>query len=151
RQERHPPRHPRPRSAISSSSEKSQGPTHEPKIGIPSVARSVYNWQRQDPPRLCAKAYPQTGWLLISDPRNSNKHTDGPAMTRRPLPFAKPATTYAEQVAILERRGMDVDDHAAAEFYLQHLNYYRLSAYWLPFEASHTPHTFIPGTRFTDV
>jgi len=72
-------------------------------------------------------------------------------MTRHPLPFAKPATSYTEQVAILELRGMDVDDRAAAEFYLQHLNYYRLSAYWLPFEATHTPHTFVPGTRFTDV
>lgn len=71
-------------------------------------------------------------------------------MTHQHHPFAKPATTYADQVAILERRGMHIDDHAAAEFYLQHLNYYRLGAYWLPFEATHTPHAFVPGTRFTD-
>ncbi|WP_417276821.1 Abi family protein [Castellaniella sp.] len=71
-------------------------------------------------------------------------------MTRQRHPFAKPATTYAEQVDILERRGMRIDDHMAAEFYLQHLNYYRLSAYWLPFEATHTPHAFVAGTRFTD-
>lgn len=46
---------------------------------------------------------------------------------------------------------MRIDDPASAEFYLQHLNYYRLSAYWLPFEATHNPHEFRPGTRFDDV
>ena len=52
-------------------------------------------------------------------------------------PFAKPATTHAQQVALLQQRGMVIDDPVAAEFYLQHLNYYRLGAYWLPFEADH--------------
>ena len=32
---------------------------------------------------------------------------------------------------------MVFDDFGTAEFYLEHLNYYRLSAYWLPFEADH--------------
>ena len=67
------------------------------------------------------------------------------------LPFPKPATTYAEQVSILQQRGIRVDDPASAEFFLQHLNYYRLSAYWLPFELSHEPHEFHPGTRFDEV
>ena len=66
-------------------------------------------------------------------------------------PFGKPATTYAEQVAKLEQRGMVVGDHQSAEFYLQHLNYYRLGAYWLPFEADHATHALKPGTRFEDV
>lgn len=66
-------------------------------------------------------------------------------------PFGKPATTHAQQVALLQLRGMAVDDTAAAEFYLQHLNYYRLGAYWLPFEADHATHAFKPGTRFADV
>jgi len=66
-------------------------------------------------------------------------------------PFGKPATTYAQQVALLRQRGMVIDDPAAAEFYLQHLNYYRLGAYWLPFEADHATHTLKPGTRFEDV
>ena len=55
-------------------------------------------------------------------------------------PFGKPATTHAQQMALLQQRGMVVDDPAAAEFYLQHLNYYRLGAYWLPFEADHATH-----------
>jgi len=66
-------------------------------------------------------------------------------------PFSKPATTFAEQVAILKSRGMIIPDPAKAEFYLQHLNYYRLGAYWLPFEADHGSHTFVPGTTFEAV
>jgi abortive infection bacteriophage resistance protein len=66
-------------------------------------------------------------------------------------PFAKPATTHAQQVALLQQRGMVIDDPAAAEFYLQHLNYYRLGAYWLPFEADHATHTFKPSTHFAQV
>lgn len=66
-------------------------------------------------------------------------------------PFTKPATTYAEQVALLQQRGMVIDDPAEAEFYLQHLNYYRLGAYWLPFEADHGSHRFQPDTHFSAV
>lgn len=65
--------------------------------------------------------------------------------------FAKPATTYAEQVAKLQQRGMLITDPDKAAFYLQHLNYYRLAAYWLPFEADHGTHAFQPGSRFDDV
>ena len=46
-------------------------------------------------------------------------------------PYTKPAITCAEQVNLLRSRGMTVEDPAEAEFYLQHLNYYRLGAYWL--------------------
>jgi len=68
-----------------------------------------------------------------------------------PTPFTKPATTYAQQVSILQQRGMTIADTTAAGFYLQHLNYYRLGAYWLPFEADHATHQFKPGTCFNDV
>lgn len=53
-------------------------------------------------------------------------------------PFTKPATTHAEQVVLLQQRGMLIEDAASAEFYLRQLNYYRLGAYWLPFEVDHT-------------
>lgn len=66
-------------------------------------------------------------------------------------PFLKPATTYQEQVALLQRRGLIIEDTEKAGFYLQHLNYYRLGAYWLPFEASHTEHQFKPNTHFNEV
>lgn len=65
--------------------------------------------------------------------------------------FTKPATTYAEQVDLLRQRGMEIEDEANAVLYLQHINYYRLGAYWLPFEMDHDRHAFRPGTRFSDV
>lgn len=66
-------------------------------------------------------------------------------------PFSKPATTYAQQIVLLQQRGMIIENPTEAEFYLQHLNYYRLGAYWLPFEADHTTHQFKSETRFSDV
>ncbi|MES1026631.1 Abi family protein [Gloeocapsa sp. BRSZ] len=65
--------------------------------------------------------------------------------------FTKPATDYAKQVAILQERGMVINDLNTAIFYLRHLNYYRLSAYWLPFEVDHKSHKFRPNTEFNDV
>lgn len=70
-------------------------------------------------------------------------------MSKRP--FTKPATTFAQQVAQLQSRGMVIADTAQAEFYLSHLNYYRLGAYWLPFESDHGSHAFMPGTTFDQV
>lgn len=66
-------------------------------------------------------------------------------MSKRP--FIKPPTTFAEQVALLQSRGIMVADPAQAGFYLQHLNYYRLGAYWLPFEDDHASHRFKSGIR----
>lgn len=66
-------------------------------------------------------------------------------------PFAKPPLTYSDQVQLLVRRGMIIPDPARTEFYLQHLNYYRLGAYWLPFEEDHGSHQFRAGTTFDDV
>jgi abortive infection bacteriophage resistance protein len=65
--------------------------------------------------------------------------------------FSKPVTTCGQQVTQLLQRGMAIADPAEAEFYLRHLNYYRLSAYWRPFEADHATHTFKPDTRFEEV
>lgn len=65
-------------------------------------------------------------------------------------PFNKPPLSFEEQVALLQNRGMAIADPDRAAFYLQHLNYYRLAAYWLPFEAEHASHRFRAGTRFED-
>lgn len=63
----------------------------------------------------------------------------------KPL-YAKPALTVADQIAKLEANGMIINDHAVAEHCLQHISYYRLSAYWLPFEHPKNQ----PGPRFQD-
>ncbi|MBZ9889445.1 Abi family protein [Mesorhizobium sp. BR1-1-3] len=70
------------------------------------------------------------------------------------MKFAKPAVSIEGQIALLEARGMAVPDHKHATHCLQHISYYRLRAYWLPFEdAVPAPgeHKFRPGTSFDDV
>lgn len=71
------------------------------------------------------------------------------AMTKHP--YTKKATTYAEQIRILRDRGMEISDEDQAAFALKHFNYYRLAAYWLPFEDDHATHSFQAGTSFDDV
>ncbi|MCB1893593.1 MAG: Abi family protein [Rhodocyclaceae bacterium] len=66
--------------------------------------------------------------------------------------FAKPALTVEQQVELLEKRGMAIPDRTRAAHYLTHINYYRLRAYWLPFEeqAGDGSHRFRAGTSFED-
>jgi len=72
-------------------------------------------------------------------------------MSRSPTPYRKPFLDLGEQVKLLRERGMQIADQALAEFYLGHLNYYRLGAYWLPFEQDHVTHRFLPDTSFDRV
>lgn len=70
------------------------------------------------------------------------------------MAFSKPALTVDEQIDLLARRGMTIPDHERARHYLTHINYYRLRAYWLPFETAPTngdDHAFLPGTNFETV
>lgn len=64
------------------------------------------------------------------------------------MKFTKPPLTYQEQIELLLSRGMKIDNHGRARRFLTHLNYYRLTAYWLPFEQDHATHTYKPGTTF---
>jgi abortive infection bacteriophage resistance protein len=70
-----------------------------------------------------------------------------------PLPmtiFPKPVLSTGEQVDLLVRRGMIVNDRQRALHCLQHINYYRLRAYWLTDEVVAAPghHAFRVGTDF---
>lgn len=70
------------------------------------------------------------------------------------MKFSKPATSIPDQIALLRKRGMIVDDEDAAWHYMQFISYYRLRAYWLPFEVpaeADGDHAFRDGTRFEDV
>jgi abortive infection bacteriophage resistance protein len=67
------------------------------------------------------------------------------------IPYKKPATSYTEQIELLKTRGMRFADEQIAEFYLQHIGYYRLGAYWLPFESNHNTHQFLSNTTFENV
>lgn len=65
--------------------------------------------------------------------------------------YSKPAMTLFDQLALLKSRGMTVADDARAMHYLGVINYYRLAAYWLPYEADHATHLFKPCTQFEDI
>ncbi|MBL8577711.1 MAG: Abi family protein [Mesorhizobium sp.] len=70
------------------------------------------------------------------------------------MKFTKPSLSIAEQIARIEARGMVVPDHGIATHYLRHISYYRLRAYWLPFEdaaPADGEHIFKVGTSFDDV
>jgi abortive infection bacteriophage resistance protein len=60
--------------------------------------------------------------------------------------FTKPWQSCSDQLKTLEARGLVVRDWSAAEEFLSHVNYYRLSGYGLAFEQSR--HVFVPGTTF---
>lgn len=69
------------------------------------------------------------------------------------MKFVKPALPIADQITLLERRGMVIPDRQRAEHYLKHISYYRLRAYWLPFEQPapvNGDHMFREGTSFDD-
>ena len=73
------------------------------------------------------------------------------------MEFCKPPIKVSDQIALLKKRGMTIADDARATRVLQHINYYRLRAYWLPFEAPEDQrlvtgeHLFKPGTDFDKV
>lgn len=68
-------------------------------------------------------------------------------------PFTKPAMTFAQQIDHLSAEGMVFPDADRAEHWLRHVSYYRLSAYWLPFERpkGHTGPRFAAGTSFDTI
>jgi abortive infection bacteriophage resistance protein len=67
------------------------------------------------------------------------------------IPFSKPFFTISQQIAQLKSRGMQFKDEQRASHYLENLNYYRLSGYWLIFEQDHSTHRFKEGTTFSRV
>ena len=70
------------------------------------------------------------------------------------MAFDKPPLSVDAQIDLLAARGMHIPDRGRARHYLTHVNYYRLRAYWLPFECPPSDgdaHAFVPGTNFETV
>ncbi len=63
--------------------------------------------------------------------------------------YQKGWLTYADQVQLLQMRGLVLSDLRKAEQFLSHLNYYRFSGYCLAFESQR--HTFVTGTTFEQI
>lgn len=66
------------------------------------------------------------------------------------VPELKPSRTFEEQLALLEARGMEVDNREEALFTLATENYYRLSGYLFQFKQPHSEE-FVRGTEFRHV
>lgn len=68
----------------------------------------------------------------------------------------KQATKFANQISILESRGVIVNDHDKAEEILSDIGYYRLGFYFFPFEKTYPfldnrrKHEVIENTKFED-
>lgn len=64
----------------------------------------------------------------------------------------KPHKNYAQQVQLIKNKGFIVSDEAACEEFLNIVNYYRLSAYYLPFRKNDkTYFEGIPFERIRDI
>jgi abortive infection bacteriophage resistance protein len=65
------------------------------------------------------------------------------------MPELKSPTTYNQQLEKLRSRGCQVSDIPLCERILSRINYYRLSAYFLPFKKADG--NYVPGTDFNVV
>jgi abortive infection bacteriophage resistance protein len=66
--------------------------------------------------------------------------------------FTKTAKTFSEQLTLLKERRLTIENDSLAEFYLNNISYYRLSAYFLSFQKYGDPnHTFMPWATFNRV
>jgi len=72
-------------------------------------------------------------------------------MTPRKIPYNKSYLSIEDQIIQLQSRGMQFANVDNAKHYLLHMNYYRLTAYWLPYEQDHTTHRFRVNTSFEKV
>lgn len=61
----------------------------------------------------------------------------------------KKPTTYAQQLEILKKRGCVIENETWALEVLKNINYYRLSAYFIPFKKDEN--TYFEGTTFENV
>ncbi len=67
--------------------------------------------------------------------------------------FPKLPLSVDDQIKLLAERGMEISDREQAKHSLTHINYYRLRAYWFPYELKHQnrEHRFRAQTQFVNV
>ena len=65
------------------------------------------------------------------------------------LNYNKTPLSYKDQLALLEKRGLIINDKNKALSYLQEISYYRLSAYFLPYQK--LKDVFNEGTTFKQI
>lgn len=70
------------------------------------------------------------------------------------MDYTKPPLTTLQHIVQLKERGLNIPDEQRAINYLDHIGYYRLSAYCLPFEkraGDQRTHQFVDNTSFDDI
>ena len=68
------------------------------------------------------------------------------------IPFGKPYKSAVELIKLLKSRGLSIDNEVKAEHYLEHIGYYRLSAYMYPLlQLPKENHIYKPGASFSRV
>ena len=65
------------------------------------------------------------------------------------MKYKKPPLPFEKQLDLLKERGLKIGNDKYALHVLEHINYYRLSGYFLPFQSSKD--TFDDGTRLDDI
>ena len=65
------------------------------------------------------------------------------------MKFAKPPTTFQEQVDLLKSRGLIINDSEKALQNISRINYYRLSSYFVPFQINRN--LFKPETSIEEI
>lgn len=67
------------------------------------------------------------------------------------IPYNKPSLSIPEQIALLEQRGLKIEDPAETAHFLENVGYYRLAGYWQIFQSDPTTHTFNHGATFKQI
>jgi len=65
------------------------------------------------------------------------------------MKYTKPPLPFAEQIKLLQSRGLVIKDFQEALHVLEHINYYRLSAYFVPFQLERD--VFIEGATLANI
>jgi len=93
------------------------------------------------------------GLTIPATPPSQDVRTRAGFLFQGPImKYEKLALTVEDQVKLLISRGLIVDDPENAEAALLAISYYRLSAYFVPFETKRGEvHEFYRGTRFEDI
>lgn len=65
--------------------------------------------------------------------------------------YTKQPITLTDQINLLKRRGLIIDDEAETIAILERISYFRLASYWRPMEQDKVQHVFKPNSHFSNV